>query len=172
MFKHLSIKSWFTGKTPPSWLHSIVVPISKPSQTNPRTYRPPTGQYPLPAMCANSLKKWSYVDSAFLEYHKILSISQSGVRQRRKTTDHILCLHDAIKKSLGNKHNVLSAFIGLEKAYDMVNKDLLLSKRLRYGISGRMFRFIHSFLSNRTFQVRFESTLSLAKERYSSRKRP
>ena len=67
-------------------------------------------------MCANSLKKWSYVDSAgFLEYHKILSISQSGFRQRRKTTDHILRLHDAIQKSLGNKHNVLSVFIDLEK---------------------------------------------------------
>ena len=45
----------------------------------------------------------------------------------------------------------------------MVNKDALLSKLLRYGILGRMFRFIHSFLSNRTFQVRLGSTLSLTK---------
>jgi len=45
----------------------------------------------------------------------------------------------------------------------MVNKDVLFSKLLRYGISGRMFRFIHSFLSNRTFQVRLGSTLSLTK---------
>jgi len=45
----------------------------------------------------------------------------------------------------------------------MVNKDLLRSKLLRYGISGRMFRFIHSFLSNRTFQVRLGYTLSLTK---------
>jgi len=34
----------------------------------------------------------------------------------------------------------------------MVNKDVLLSKLLSYGISGRMFHFIRSFLSNRTFQ--------------------
>jgi len=101
--------------------------------------------------------------SWFLEYHKILSISQSGFRQCRKTTDHILSLHDAIQKSLGNKHNVLSVFIDLEKACDMVNEDVPLSKLLRYGISGRMFRFIHSFLSNRTFQVRLGSTLSLTK---------
>jgi len=40
-------------------------------------------------------------------------------------------------------HNVLSVFIDLEKAYDMVNKDALLSNLLRYGILGRMFRFIH-----------------------------
>jgi len=44
-----------------------------------------------------------------------------------------------------------------------VNKEVLLSKLLSYGISDRMFNFIRSFLSNRTFQVRFGSTLSMTK---------
>jgi len=45
----------------------------------------------------------------------------------------------------------------------MANKEILLSKLLSYGITGRMFHFIHSFLSNRTFQVRIGSTLSMTK---------
>jgi len=45
----------------------------------------------------------------------------------------------------------------------MVNKEVLLSKLLSYGISGRMFHFIRSFLSTRTFQVRSGSTLSMTK---------
>jgi len=45
----------------------------------------------------------------------------------------------------------------------MANKGVVLSKLFRYGISGRMFRYINSFLSNRTFQVRPGSTLSLTK---------
>jgi len=53
MFKHMSIKSlevmlqlfnkiWFTGKIPPSWLHSIVVPIPKHNKPMhlPSSYRP------------------------------------------------------------------------------------------------------------------------------------
>jgi len=96
----------------------------------------------------------------FLEYHNVLHISQSGFRQRRKTTDRLLRLHDAIRKS---KHNVLSVFIYIEKAYDMVNKEVLLFKLLSYGISCRMFHFIRSFPSNRTFQVRIGSTLSMTK---------
>jgi len=53
MFKHKSIKSlefmlqlfnkiWFTGKIPPSWLHSIVVPVPKPNKPahSPSSYRP------------------------------------------------------------------------------------------------------------------------------------
>ena len=99
----------------------------------------------------------------FLEYNNVLHISQSGFRQRHKTTDHLLHLHDAIYKSMANKHNVLSVFIDIEKAYDMVNKQVLLSKLHSFGISGRMFHFIHSFLSNRTFQVRIGSTLSVTK---------
>jgi len=81
-------------------------------------------------------------------YHNVLHMSQSGFRQCRKTTDHLLRLHDAIRKSMSNKHNVLSVFIDIENAYDMVNKEVLLSKLLSYGISGRMFHFIRTFLSN------------------------
>ena len=153
---------WFTGKIPPSWLHSIVVPIAKPNQPS----HLPSSYWSI-SLTSNACKLFEKMVvrqlSWFLEYHKIPSISQSGFRQRRKTTDHILRIHAAIQKSMGNKHNVLSVFIDLEKAYDMVNKDVRLSKLLRYGISGPMFRFIHSFLSNRTFQGRLGSTLSLTK---------
>jgi len=146
----------------PSWLHSIVVPIAKPNQPShlPSSYRPIS-------LTSNVCKLFEKMVvchlNGFSEYHNILNISQSGLRQRHKTTDHILRLYDAIQKSLGNKHNVLSVFIDLEKAYDMVNKHVLLWKLLRYGISGRMIRFFHSFLSNWTFQVRVGSTLSLTK---------
>ena len=99
----------------------------------------------------------------FLEYYNILTFTQSGFQQRRKTTDRILSLHDIIQKSLANKHNVLAIFIDIEKAYDMVNKNVLLLKLLKFGITGRMFQFISSFLSNRTFQVRVGSTLSMTK---------
>jgi len=142
MFKHISIKSlevmlqlfnkiWFTGKIPPSWLHSIVVPIPKPNKPAhlQSSYRPIF-------LTSNVCKLFEKMIVCrliwFLEYHNVLHISQSGFRQRRKTTDHLLHLHDAIHKSMANKHNVLSAFIDIEKADDMVNKDVLLSKLLSY----------------------------------------
>jgi len=75
-------------------------------------------------------------------------------------------VHDAIHKSLANKHSVLSVglFIDIEeKAYDVVTKEVLPSKLLSCGISGRMFSFIRSFFSDRTFQVKIGSTLSMSK---------
>jgi len=154
-------KIWFTGKIPPAWLHSIV-PIPKPNKPAhlPSSYRPMS-------LISNVGKLFEKMIVCrlnwFLEYHNVLHISQSGFRQRRKTTDRLLRLHDAIHKSMANKHNVVSVFIDIEKAYDMVNKEVLLSKLLSYGISGRMFHFIRSFLSNRTFQARIGSTLSMTK---------
>jgi len=154
-------KIWFTGKIPSSWLHSIIVPIPKPNKPAhlPSSYRPIS-------LTSNICKLFEKMIvcrlNLFLEYRNVLHILQSGFRQSRKTPDHILRLHDAIHKSLPNKRNVLSAFIDVEKAYDMVNTEVL-SKLLRYGISGRMFNFIRSSLSNRTFQVRIGSTLSMTK---------
>jgi len=69
MFEHLSIQSleimlqlfnkiWFTGKIPPSWLHSIIVPIAKPNQPSHLPANIPYQQ------CVQTLKKWWYVDSA------------------------------------------------------------------------------------------------------------
>ena len=97
MFKHLSTKSlevmlqlfnkiWFNGKIPPSWLHFIVVPIAKTIQPLhlPSSYRPIS-------LTSNVCKLFEKMVmcrlSWFLDYHKILSISQSGFRQRQKTTD-------------------------------------------------------------------------------------
>ena len=155
-------KIWFTGKIPPSWLHSIIVPIPKPNK---------------PAHLSSSYHPISLTSNVcqlfektvvcrlnwFSEYHNILNISQSGFRQHRKTTDHNLRLHDTIRNFLANKRNILSVFVCVDKAYDMVNNEVLLAKLLRYGISGRMLGFIRYFLSNRTFQVRIGSILSMTK---------
>ena len=73
-------------------------------------------------------------------------------------------LHDAIYKALANKRSVLTVFLDIEKAYDMVCRDALLLKLLRLGISGEMFNFIKSFLTNRTFQVRIDSSYSHTKK--------
>ena len=120
MFKHMFIKSleamlqlfnkiWFTGKILPSWLHSIVVPIPKPNKTAhlPSSYRPIS-------LTSNVCKLFEKIIvcrlNCFLEYHNVLHISQSGFRQRRKTTDHLLRLHDAIHKSMSNKQRFVCSY--------------------------------------------------------------
>jgi len=81
----------------------------------------------------------------YLEYNNKLSCQQSGFKNCRKTIYHILRLHDIVQKSLANKHSILAVFIDIEKAYDMVHKEVILAKLINLGINGRMLKFISSF---------------------------
>ena len=57
----------------------------------------------------------------------------------------------------------LQTILLLEKAYDLVYKDILLIKLLNLGVTGFMLNFIAAFLTNRSFQVRISSTHSHVK---------
>ena len=170
MFQHLSDNAlsvilqllnniWQTASIPKSWLHSIVIPIHKPNKPThlPSSYRPISLTCTLckliEKMVANRLK-W------YMEFNSIYSPEQSGFRNRRRTLDHVLRLHDVVKKALCERRSVLAVFLDFEKAYDMVCRDAILLKLRRIGLSGRMFEFIRSFLSGRTFQVRISSVYS------------
>ena len=101
----------------------------------------------------NRLRWW-------LESNRLIHQCQSGFRAKQSTKDCILRLHDDVYKAIPNKRSTLAVFLDLEKAYDRVWRDGLLYKFGSLGITGKMFRWIRSFLKNRTFQVRVGSTLS------------
>jgi len=127
MFKHMSIKLLEVALqlfkkygSPAKFLHpgctSLLFPF--PDPINLRTYRLPTDQYPQTSNVFKLFEKMVICRlNWFLEYHNILNISLSGIRHRHKTTDHTLRLHDAIHKSLANKHNVLSVLMWWTKKF-------------------------------------------------------
>jgi len=47
----------------------------------------------------------------YLKKYKLLNNLQSGFRSRKRTTDHLLRLHDAVYKALANKRSVLAVFL-------------------------------------------------------------
>jgi len=91
------------------------------------------------------------------------NILNRSFRDRRRPLDHILRLHDTVHKALNNQRSVLAVFLDIEKAYDLVCRNVLLLKLLNVGINGNMFNFIRYFLTNRSFRIRVSSTLSTVK---------
>ena len=63
---------------------------------------------------------------------------QNGFRGDRNCIDHIFSLTSIIKNSL----STYIAYIDAEKAFDRVDRDLLLYKLLNIGIGGRMYDII------------------------------
>ncbi|XP_037536736.1 uncharacterized protein LOC119413748 [Nematolebias whitei] len=68
--------------------------------------------------------------------------------------DPVLCLEHEIRKAQINKESVVAVFFDVEKAYDMMWREGLLIKMKKMGITGRMFKWIKNFLSDRQIQVR------------------
>ena len=73
--------------------------------------------------------------------------------------DVIFKFTNEILKVLNNKTLVGSIFCDLEKAFDSVNHDILLSKLSYYGISGKAKSLLKSYLQNRYQRVLITNAL-------------
>ena len=62
---------------------------------------------------------------------------QNGFRKNRSSQDHIYSLTPIIRNRLTEKKGTYCAFIDMEKAFDWVNRKLLLYKLLNYNIDGK-----------------------------------
>ena len=85
----------------------------------------------------------------FLEKHSIISSNQYGFRSSLSTTHAML---DVLTSAYDNiNDNTITALLlfDLNKAFDAVQHDILISKLKHYGIRGTAQNLIASFLRNR-----------------------
>ena len=93
--------------------------------------------------------------------NNLINPFQNGFRKNKNTQEQLFRLQNTIRNALNNKFSVITVFLDIEKAYDMLWKDGLLFKLLnQMKISGRMYNWIQDFLRNRKFQVRINETFS------------
>jgi hypothetical protein len=89
--------------------------------------------------------------------HDILANEQFGFRPDSSTDKAIYKLTHEILNSLNNKLEVGGIFFDLEKAFDSLNHNILLSKMQFYGIKNVSQAFFTSYLRDRYMRVRVPS---------------
>ncbi|OOY33764.1 hypothetical protein BOV88_13545 [Solemya velum gill symbiont] len=89
----------------------------------------------------------------YLESENIIGNEQAGFRQYKSTEDQTTHLSQVVEDAFQSKKVTLAVFVDLQRAFDKVWKDGLLAKMLRYGISGRMYKWTKSYLYNRRARV-------------------
>ena len=89
----------------------------------------------------------------FLEFHGKLDPRQHGSRSGRSTLSQLLQHQDEILQALENGENIDSIYLDFSKAYDKVDHGILLHKLRNLGISGKLGRWIMSFLTGRRQEV-------------------
>ena len=95
-----------------------------------------------------------------LEKHDILNDCQHGFRAKRSCETQILRLYHELAASLDKKTQTDIVILDFSKAYDRIPHQQLLKKIHHYGIRDNTFKWIASFLSQRTQQVLVEGRSS------------
>ena len=85
----------------------------------------------------------------FFEENNILLRNQFGFRKQNSTVHALIQITEKIKHSIENGRYGCGIFIDLRKAFDTINRKILISKLEHYGIRGVPLQRFESYVSER-----------------------
>ena len=89
----------------------------------------------------------------YFENKKIIFSRQFGFRENKSATQSCVSQSQYTYNNLDAGNSVLSIFVDYQKAFDCVDHSILLRKLQHYGIRGCVYRWLESYLSNRSQYV-------------------
>lgn len=144
-------RSLDTGEIPQMLKTANIVPIHKGgSRGSPANYRPVALTSHLIKIFEKVLRKWIV---SYMEENNLFNPTQHGFRSGRSCLSQLLAHFDYISKQLEKGHNVDVVYLDFAKAFDKVDFLITMKKLQKLGVSGKIGRWIHAFLTNRTQSV-------------------
>ena len=95
-----------------------------------------------------------------MDENKCIVEEQNGFRRNRSCEEHVFTLHSVIQNRLNDGKDTFVAFIDMCKAFDWIDRSLLLYKLLKTNISGKMYFAIKSLLVNTYSCLKLKDFLS------------
>lgn len=141
LMHRLFVLCFRNGLIPGEWSKCLIVPISKGDRsisTQPLTFRGLALQSCVYKCYSHLLNK--RLDS-YLESNNMISNKQNGFRRGRNCVDHIYSLSETIRLNTGSpRQKVYACFFDMRRAFDEVDRNLLLLRLQKVGVNGNMYR--------------------------------
>ena len=99
----------------------------------------------------------------YLDKNNVIYNKQFGFRSGYSTSDAILEFAESCASSLDQKLYTVAVFLDLYKAFDTVNKNIMLLKLERLGFRCRMNEWFDSYLCDRDMYVQINDCSSEVK---------
>ena len=94
---------------------------------------------------------------SFITTRNILSVNQIGFRKEYRTADHIFVLKTLITKITRVKNKKLfAAFIDFKKAYDTVNRTLLLKRLSSIGVGCKLLQNLKALYTKTDYAIKIK----------------
>jgi len=155
---HIFNKSLEQGIFPDEWKESIVVPIPKIGGTIKIEEFRPINKLPVYEKVLEILARKQLVE--YLDKNELFSESQSGFRAKHSCETALQWVISSWKKTIGERKMLGVIFLDLKRAFEVVDREILLKKLKAYGIKGTVLKWFMSYLINRTQRVKFNGVLS------------
>lgn len=127
--------------------------FKKGSKQDPMNYRPISNLPTISKLLERAI--YNQLINHF-EKNQILSVNQHGFRRGLNTTTAIAKLVEEITKIWEGKKSATGLFLDLQKAFDTVNWDTLISKFKKYKVQEKALNLIRHYLTNRLQFVELE----------------
>lgn len=144
------------GHFPSNWKVASVIMLPKPGKNPliPENYRP--------ISLLNGIGKVFeriFITRLREETDKlgILPDFQHGFRRGHSAVHQLSRVTGFVRQALDTKRSTVGIFLDIEKAFDKVWHDHLITKLIRFNFSTNTVRLARSFLTNRSFSVRVEN---------------
>ena len=148
ILKHFMNLCFSINLVPTMWKKAIIHPIPKSSSKDPHI---PLNYRGISLLSCVSKVLTGILNDRLSQYNDLLEIlvdEQNGFRKARSCQEHLFSLTSIIRNRKGNGQPTFVAFIDLEKAFDCIDRTLLLYRLLCYNIDGKVYKLIKSLYTD------------------------
>lgn len=150
------------GAFPEKWKKSTIVPVEKkPGTDNCEEYRP-INMLPVYEKLLEIVVNQQFIK--FFEINRLLNMYQAGFRKGNSCESALQTVLMNWKSALSQKKLVAVVFLDFRRAFETVDRRLLLEKLRKYGLRGDVLDWFREYIMNRCQETRYMDNTSSARE--------
>lgn len=146
------------GIFPNCWKNSTIVPVPKIARSNKCSDFRPINQLPLPEKLLEIVVKEQLME--YINSNDILIHQQSGFRKNHSCETALNLVVADWTTKLEDKKKIVAVFIDLKRAFETIDRKILLEKLHSFGVRAAELNWFKDYLNNRTQETQFNDNKS------------